>query len=664
MAKRLLLISVLVVLFTASVIQASTPLAGPIRAAANKRYFVDANGSPFFWLGDTPWQLFTSYTTSDVQTYLDDRQAKGFTVVQAVLCWWKTSGPGCRNNTANQNPFLNDNPATPNDAYFANVDAIVDAANARGIAVAMLPVWSHAFISGAATGGSTMINTSNARAYGRYLGNRYKGKSNIIWLLGGDTPVFDKAAVYQELAAGIREFDTQVKLIGYHPASTNVWPNWSIGATSVQAMNPYPMPETSLDFHMAESYKWLDKIPLLVQHMYTSSPSKPVVLGEGSYEGGWVDTSCCSSYPPVNSAWAVRKQAYWSYLGGGSYTYGHDAIWSHGEWPAASSWQAALSAPGAQAMAVVKAFFTTKSWWQFQPDNSIFSSGAGSGLWQNAAAVHSSGSSALVYISQAAPFTLDLTKVTQGIQVAATWMDPRTGAQTPGGQYNTGSQPFTLPAGFEDAVLILEGVAGSGDTQPPAISAIQAGQIAQTSAVISWRTDEPASSIVEYGLSTSYNQSASAPVVDVSHNVPLSGLSAGATYHYRVKSADGAGNMAVSKDNVFTTQAATANSPAAITNLSVAQVLRNSAKLMWSAPTGAKSYDLRYSTVAITESTWSAASQVTGEPVPGTAGTNQSFTLDGLAANTNYFVAIKSIGTSGNSSALSNVQSFTTKKVN
>jgi hypothetical protein len=315
-------------------------------------------------------------------------------------------------------------------------------------------------------------------------------------------------------------------------------------------------------------------------------------------------------------------------------------------------------------MSVVKSFFATKSWWQFLPDNSMFVSGAGSGLWQNAAAVHSSGSSALVYVSQAAPFTLDLTKVTQGIQVAATWMDPRTGAQSAGGQYNKGNQAFTLPGGFEDAVLILEGVAQSGDTQPPAISAIQAGAITQNSAVISWRTDEPASSIVEYGLSTSYNQTASAASIDVSHSVALSGLSAGTNYHYRVKSVDGSGNTAVSTDNIFTTQAATDAPPAAITNLSIAQVLRDSAKLMWSAPAGAKSYDVRYSTAAITESNWNTASQATGEPAPQTAGTNQSFTLNGLVANTNYHVAIKSTGSSGTSSALSNVQSFTTKKSN
>jgi hypothetical protein len=440
----------------ASSIPSGAPFAGPIRVAANGRYLTDAEGNPFFWLGDTPWQLFTSYTPADIQTYLDDRQAKGFTVVQAVLCWWTLSGPACRDNTDGQNPFLNNNPATPNDAFFGNVDAIVDAAAVRGIVVAMLPVWSRSFISGVAPGDSTLVNTTNARAYGRYLGNRYKDRSNIIWLLGGDTAVLDKATVYQELAAGIQEFDIQAKALGYHPNT----------ATYDQGNNPYPIPETALNFHMAQSYKRLDQIPFLLSNMYQSHPTKPAILAEGSYEGGWVDFDCCGSYPPVDNPWALRKQAYWSYLGGGFYTYGHDAIWSHGEWPSGGPWQSALNAPGAQAMTIVKNTLTSREWWELAPYNAIFANGEGLGLWQNAAAIDRSGGSAMVYLSMSAPIALDLTKITQGGVIRATWTDPRNGDQVDGGLYRKAIQTLVPPDGFEDALLLLEGVAPQGGRRP------------------------------------------------------------------------------------------------------------------------------------------------------------------------------------------------------
>lgn len=437
----------------------------PLRVAPGGRYFVDGEGRPFFWLGDTPWQLFTSYTDSEIAAYLDDRQAKGFSVVLAVVCF-PAEVPGCRANTAGEIPFVNNDPATPNETFFANVDAVVDAARQRGIVVGMLPVWGSAFISGAPTGGTTMVNAANARAYGRYVGNRYKSAANVVWMLGGDTAVYDKSPVYRELAAGLQESDTQAKLLGYHPSSTAVWPRWSPGATPDQSMNPYTVPETALNFHMAESYKWVDQIPFLIGFMYRSQPTKPAVLGEGSYEGGWVDTNCCATYPPVDTAWAVRKQAYWTYLGGGFYTYGHDAIWSHGEFAGSGSWRSALDAPGAQSMAVLKKIMTAREWWNLSPDNSILIDDPGTGLWQNAAAKDTAGGSAMVYLSAAAPATLDLTRITKAPAVRATWIDPRTGDSIAAGLYRNGVQTIAPPSNFEDALLLLEGVTSPRGREP------------------------------------------------------------------------------------------------------------------------------------------------------------------------------------------------------
>ena len=79
---------------------------------------------------------------ADVITYLDDRKAKGFTVIQAVLCW--RDGTACMANLEGQLPFLGTNPAAPNEAYFANVDWIIDQADQRGIVVALFPIWSNA----------------------------------------------------------------------------------------------------------------------------------------------------------------------------------------------------------------------------------------------------------------------------------------------------------------------------------------------------------------------------------------------------------------------------------------------------------------------------------------------------------------------------------------
>src|SRR3989475_546704 len=94
------------------------------------------------------------------------------------------------------------------------------------------------------------------------------------------------------------------------------------------------------------------------------------------------------------------------------------------------------------------------------------------------------------------------------------------------------------------------------DTTPPTITNISASNISSTGATITWTTNEPADSQVEYGTTTSYGQTS--PIdgtLATTHSINLSGASAATTYHLRVKSRDAAGNLATSGDSVFTTTA-------------------------------------------------------------------------------------------------------------
>jgi hypothetical protein len=114
------------------------------------------------------------------------------------------------------------------------------------------------------------------------------------------------------------------------------------------------------------------------------------------------------------------------------------------------------------------------------------------------------------------------------------------------------------------------------DTTPPVISNIVAGSINQNGGSITWTTNEPATSQIEYGLTTAYGLST--PLnssLDTSHSQVVSGLDANTTYHYRIRSADAAGNTAVSSDKTFHTTGGAAkpgdidvNSAVDITDLS------------------------------------------------------------------------------------------------
>ncbi|MBY0328737.1 peptidoglycan-binding protein [Patescibacteria group bacterium] len=95
------------------------------------------------------------------------------------------------------------------------------------------------------------------------------------------------------------------------------------------------------------------------------------------------------------------------------------------------------------------------------------------------------------------------------------------------------------------------------DVVAPVLSAISAGSLAQTTAVITWTTNELSDSQVEYGTTTSYGSLTTTDnTLVTSHSVSLTGLTANTTYHYRVISKDVSNNSATSTDRTFTTASA------------------------------------------------------------------------------------------------------------
>ena len=96
-----------------------------------------------------------------------------------------------------------------------------------------------------------------------------------------------------------------------------------------------------------------------------------------------------------------------------------------------------------------------------------------------------------------------------------------------------------------------------GDTTPPVISSVSAGTPTSSSASVTWTTDEPSDTQIDYGTTAGYGSSTTLNTTLVtSHAQSLSGLNANTQYHYRVKSRDASGNLATSGDFTFTTQAA------------------------------------------------------------------------------------------------------------
>lgn len=176
------------------------------------------------------------------------------------------------------------------------------------------------------------------------------------------------------------------------------------------------------------------------------------------------------------------------------------------------------------------------------------------------------------------------------------------------------------------------------DIQPPGISGVAAGSITSTGATVTWTTNEPATSQVEYGTGTGYGlQTTEDPALVGRHLQRLTGLRASTTYHYRVVSRDGAGNLSVSTDRTFTTPTADVMAPV-ISAVATVSVTGASATVTW-VTNEAATTQVQYGTTTAYGATTALNSSLL---------TTHSQALTGLAAATTYYYRVLSRDAAGN----------------
>jgi hypothetical protein len=393
----------------------------PVKVSENGRYFVDQEGHPVFWLGTTQWQIFREYKFEEAQVILERVKNKGFAFVQAMLMG---VGDGTRTNVYGEKPWVNNDPLTPNEAYFRNVDAVIQAARERSL-VFSVTLYHQRY--------RKYITVQNARAWAKWLAQRYKNVPNIVWSMTPEAKQ-EFVPVLRELAAGLHEGDGGTHLITFKP-------------DPAPYSSSFIHDESWLNFDSMQTWKGVELIYPMVTKDYSLKPVKPVLMAEGAYEEG-------SEYGfAVTPLW-IRRQAYYSYLAGSHHTYGHNDSWR-----VLPTWRKALDAPGAVQMGVLKRIFLDRTeWWSLVPDQTIFASGGNAaGDVLNLAARHQEGKWILVYLASKASFSVNMNKLSGGPKVNASWIDPRTGnAVSIGRLANTGVESFSTPDGWEDSLLVLE----------------------------------------------------------------------------------------------------------------------------------------------------------------------------------------------------------------
>lgn len=244
------------------------------------RYLQYADGRPFFYLGDTAWELFHRTTREEARLYLEDRARKGFTVIQAV-CLAERDGLRVPNAYGDL-PFADAGFTRPNERYFTYVDEVVAMADSLGLVIGLLPAWGDKFCLKWGPGPEIFTTEGRAEAFGRYLGERYRIRRNIIWILGGDRPPEGREPILRAFARGIacgvagRE-DYSACLITYHP-----WGKSSSG--------DWLHDEPWLAFNMQQNGHAYDfDLWERIARDYARRPVKPVLDGEPIYEEHPID---------------------------------------------------------------------------------------------------------------------------------------------------------------------------------------------------------------------------------------------------------------------------------------------------------------------------------------------------------------------------------------
>ena len=428
--------------------------------SADRRRLVTSDQQPFFYLGDTAWELFHRLDRGAADRYLQTRARQGFTVIQAVALA-ELDGLNTPNAYGHL-PLTNRDPAQPavvdgpaND-YWDHVDYVVAKANQLGLTMGFLPTWGDKWFG---VPEATVFTPENAGVYGEWLGRRYRDAA-LIWILGGDRLVENDThrAITQAMAEGLRRGDGGAHLITFHPPG---------GSGSAQFFHDAPW----LDFNARQNGHGTEFTGRYDQTRidYDRTPIKPVIDLEPLYEDHPIAFD--AERFGHSTAADVRRPLYWNLFSGAcGHTYGHHSVWQmasgldDGINRPLMPWHEAIDQPGAEQMQHGRWLMMSRPFGEFVPDQTVIvsdkwtTSVPGAGRYYFAAARTQDGSCAMVYVPLARKFRVRMNAIT-GPGVSAWWFNPRDGTATAIGRLaNAGEREFLSPdpASGLDWVLVLD----------------------------------------------------------------------------------------------------------------------------------------------------------------------------------------------------------------
>lgn len=434
------------------------------------------DSKPFFWLGDTDWELFHRLTREEATHLLEVRRQEGFNVIQ-VVALAEFNGLNQPNRYGDL-PLINDDPTKlnitpgndPNDSvqydYWDNVDYVIQTAAGKNLYIGLLPTWGDkvAYLGG---DGPIIFNEQNAYVYARILAERYKHQWNIIWILGGDRPVtykgkdgkeYDDIKIWNAMAKGIKDVLGDNVFITYHPPGGTSSSKYLQNASWLD-MNSF---QSGHGARETDSWNW-------VTRDLSNQPQKPVIDMEPCYENHPVN--------PWDGKW-TRKRGYFTaydvrariyrdiFAGACGVTYGHHAVWQFlnttlnppiNTGDTIIPWQKAIYAEAATEMKWLKNLMISRPYFSRVHDENIVLSDTGRNYLDHIEATKDKrGAYAMIYLPQNKTVKIDLSKIS-GNKKNAWWYDVRNGkAIKIIIKTNAEKNTFTPPHSERDWVLVID----------------------------------------------------------------------------------------------------------------------------------------------------------------------------------------------------------------
>ena len=343
---------------------------GMLRVSADKRHFEQADGAPFYWLGDTWWTGLSDRISWDAfQKLTANRKAKGFTVVQIVAGLVPSN-----EEQAPVDPGFHDEGGQVwdpdfkqiNPKYFDYADRRIQLLVGAGIAPAIVGAWHQAL---------GQMGIPKMEKHWRYIIARY-GAYPVFWVAGGEVfdPTPDKAAKLPNLVINGTPIDVKA-------------PGWSEVTRYIRSTDPYHHPVTAheisppyniplndesltdFDLFQPSHFGW-SSIAVSIAELNIcrarTSITKPEVVGEIGYEG--IGGTNLQDF---------QRASFWLAMlnGAAGYTYGSNPVFEaySTDKPfqrtkyTLMTWDEGMDLPGAYEISIGAKLLEKYPWWQLDP---------------------------------------------------------------------------------------------------------------------------------------------------------------------------------------------------------------------------------------------------------------------------------------------------------